>query len=132
MYSLYLRRGFPRTNSASFQIYRAVGSVSWPFQCCIEHDNELANHKFMICNSLELTSEPEYLQANHQEGASQWAIFPNTKPGVGRSNHQGSQTPRCDGRQHIAVDTSMLGPCYSSCTSLCSPTAGVVCQGKSS
>ena len=61
VYSLYLRLAFPLTHSASFSIYRAVGSISYPFECCIEHDNELANHNFMICNSFKVTSEPKYL-----------------------------------------------------------------------
>ena len=64
VYSLYLRLVFPLTNSAYVQIYRAVGSVSYLFQCCIEHDNELAINNFIICNCLKKYSEPKYLQGN--------------------------------------------------------------------
>ena len=61
---LYLRLAFPLTNFACVQIYRVVGSVSCPFQCCIEHDNELAINNFIICNCLEEYSEPKYLPVN--------------------------------------------------------------------
>ena len=65
VYSLYLRLAFSLTNYASVQIYRVVGSVSYPFHCCIEHDNELAINNFIICNCLEEYSEPKYLPVNH-------------------------------------------------------------------
>ena len=64
VYSLYLRLASPLTNSTCVQIYRAIGSVSYPFQCCIEHDNELAINNFIICNCLEEYSEPKYLPVN--------------------------------------------------------------------
>ena len=64
VYSLYLRLVFPLTNYACVQIYRAVGSVSCPFQCCIEHDNELAINNLIICNCLEEYGEPKYLPVN--------------------------------------------------------------------
>ena len=64
VYSLYLCLAFPLTNSASVQIYRAVGSVSYPFHYCIEHDNELSSNNLIICNCLEEYSEPKYLPVN--------------------------------------------------------------------
>ena len=64
VYSLYLRLAFPLTNSDSVQINRAVGSVSCPFHCCIEHDNELAINKLIICNHIEEYNEPKYLPVN--------------------------------------------------------------------
>ena len=64
VYSLYLRLAFPLTNSASVQIYRAVGSVSYPFHCYIEHDNELAINKLIICNHIKEYNEPKYLSVN--------------------------------------------------------------------
>jgi hypothetical protein len=65
VYSLYLRHAFPLTNCASVQIYRAVGGVSCPFHCCIEHDNELATNNLIISNCLEEYNEPKYLPVNH-------------------------------------------------------------------
>jgi hypothetical protein len=64
VYSLYLRLAFHLTNSACVQIYRAIGSVSCPFQCYIEHDNELAINNSIICNCLEEYSEQKYLLVN--------------------------------------------------------------------
>ena len=64
VYSLYLCLTFPLTNSDSVQINRAVGSVSYPFHCCIEHDNELAINKLIICNHIEEYNEPKYLPVN--------------------------------------------------------------------
>ena len=132
MYFMYLRRRFHLINSTSFQRYIAVGSVSWWFHSCIDHENVLANHNFIICNSFKVNREPKYLHANHEEGASQQAIFPNTKPRVGRSNHLGSRSVRCDARQHKVIDTSMPALHCPSCTLLCSPMASVVCQKNSS
>ena len=64
VYSLYLRHAFPLTNADSVQIYGAVGSVSYPFHRCIEHDNELATNNLII-SSLEEYNEPKYLPVNH-------------------------------------------------------------------
>ena len=61
VYLLNLRLAFPLTNSACVQIYRVVGSVSCPFQCCIEHGNELAINNLNICNCLKEYSELKYL-----------------------------------------------------------------------
>ena len=64
MYSLYLCLAFPLTNSDSVQINRAIGSVSCPFYYCVEHDNELAINKLIICNHIEEYNEPKYLPVN--------------------------------------------------------------------
>ena len=64
VHSLYLRLAFPLTNSDFVQINRAIGSVSYPFHCCIGHNNELAINKLIICNHIEEYNEPKYLLVN--------------------------------------------------------------------
>jgi hypothetical protein len=108
--SRYLRRAFPVTCSASFQVHRAVGIVSWPSQTCIVHNNELVIRNIIICHAFVLSFVLKYLQANCLVGGAPRATFPKSRSAGGRSNHQVTQTLRCDGKQHIAVCTSTLGP----------------------